>query len=357
MSKELPQPQQSEEVDLGQLFKLIGKAFDRFFRFIGSIFNKLFLVFVWIVFFIKKHIIKIAVAGILGFGYGYYKQNISMPTYLSYVTLKQNYNTGETLYNSIAYYNDLVDQKDTKTLTNLLGVSESEAASILNFDIKSIISENQKIKNFDAYKKDLDSAYASTIEYKDYLNNDDDYNHEFQQITIKSKQRNSFLKLFNKVIENINSNDYFVREQQKDLNELERRELALKEALTQSDSLQSTYKRVLEKLTDNKNGSQTSVTIESGEEKNKTKEYDLYLNDLDIRRELVDIERAKEDKKQIVEMVSSKQDSGTVDDKKALFGLKLGSKMYYSIIFMVLVSLALFGFNFVKFLERYKDKI
>ena len=43
MSKDLPQPpqNQSDEVDLGQLFKLIGNAFDRFFKFIGSVFNKL----------------------------------------------------------------------------------------------------------------------------------------------------------------------------------------------------------------------------------------------------------------------------------------------------------------------------
>ena len=38
MSKELPQPQQSEEVDLGQLFKLIGNAFNRLIKFFSNIF-------------------------------------------------------------------------------------------------------------------------------------------------------------------------------------------------------------------------------------------------------------------------------------------------------------------------------
>jgi hypothetical protein len=52
-------PQPSEEVDLGQLFKMIGNAFQRLFQFIGSIFNKLFLAFVWLVFFIKKHAVFI----------------------------------------------------------------------------------------------------------------------------------------------------------------------------------------------------------------------------------------------------------------------------------------------------------
>ena len=35
MSKDLQQEPQSEEVDLGQLFKIIGNAFQRFFDFIS----------------------------------------------------------------------------------------------------------------------------------------------------------------------------------------------------------------------------------------------------------------------------------------------------------------------------------
>ena len=45
MSKEIKSPQNNtEEIDLGELFKLIGKAFDRFFNFFGHIINKLFLI-------------------------------------------------------------------------------------------------------------------------------------------------------------------------------------------------------------------------------------------------------------------------------------------------------------------------
>ena len=71
MSKETtPQLGNNEEVDLGLLFKLIGKSFDRFFKFIGSIFNKLFLAFVWMVFFIKKHFIKICKFGLIIYNIG-----------------------------------------------------------------------------------------------------------------------------------------------------------------------------------------------------------------------------------------------------------------------------------------------
>ena len=47
MSKELPQNNNSEEIDLGLLFNAIGKLFNRFINFIGSIFKGIltFIVF------------------------------------------------------------------------------------------------------------------------------------------------------------------------------------------------------------------------------------------------------------------------------------------------------------------------
>lgn len=353
MSKDTPQPQQSEEVDLGQLFKLIGNAFDRFFRFIGSIFNKLFLAFVWLVFFVKKHFIKLVIAGIVGVILGILKDSTSEPSYKSYVTIKQNYDTGENLYNSISYYNDLVNQGDFNTLKNVLGFEGNEASSILSFGIEPVVSENQQLQAFDKYIKTLDSVAASKIEYETFLKNNKDYTHEFQQVTIKAKARKSFKVVFDNIVKNIESNDYFKREQKKDITELENREQALKEALVKSDSLQNTYKRVLENNLEGK-GSDIGITFEGNNDKNKTKEYDLYLNDLEIRRELVEIERKKADKELIVEILSSKQDSGSVDSGKMLLGITVSSKLYYGLVLMSITFLVLLGLRFIKFLDRYK---
>lgn len=353
MSKNLPKQQPTEEVDLGQLFKLIGDAFERFFKFIGGIFNKLFLAFVWLVFFIKKHILKLAIAGIIGFAYGIFTEKLSTPIYKSLTIVKQNYKTGESLNNSIDYYNDLVNENDTLTLKNVLGISGSEAASIIDFKMESVISENEKLKNFDEYSKGLDSVIASTFEYKRYINNSKEYNHRYQQITIKSNERNNFKQLFEKIVENVNTNSYFKREQEKDINELNNRENMLKVALVVSDSLQSTYKRVLEKEVDNK-GSDIGITFEGTDNIDKTKEFDLYKSDLELRRELVQISRERENKKHIIEIISSKQDSGSIDNTKDVFSLLISNKLFYAIILTLIVLLALLSLNFIKFLERYK---
>ena len=357
MSKELPQPKESEEVDLGQLFKLIGNTFQRFFNFIGSIFYHLFLAFVWLVFFVKRHVIKLVIAGILGISLGYTLEKITDPIYKSYMTIKQNYNTGENLYNSIAYYNDLVRQKDYVTLENVLGIKPEEASSILNFEVESVISENQKIKAYDDYIKTLDSVVASTIDYDTFIDNDMDNTHLYQQITIKAKERNSFKIVFENIINNIESNDYFKREKEKDINELTNRRETLKEALVISDSLRNTYKRVLEKDLGGKNASEIGITFEGNNDKDKTKEYDLYQSDLELRRELVEIEREIDDKRNIIEVVSSKQDSGIKDNRKNIFGTSVSLKVFFGIIFVMLTFLIFIGLDFVKFLERFRDKI
>ena len=291
MSKNLPETQPSEEVDLGQLFKLIGNAFSRFFNFTGDILNNLFLAFVWMVFFVKKHFVKIAIAGILGIALGFFLEKTSEPVYKSYCIVKQNYETGETLYNSINYLNDLVRQYDTLTLKNTLGIQSNEASSILGLSIESVINENQRLKEYDNYIKTLDSVVASTFLYENFIKNDKDYSHPYQHIAIKSKERTNFNIVFNQIVEAVNSNDFFKREQEKDIIELTNRKIALENSLIKSDSLQNTYKRVLEKSIENVKGSEIGITFEGANDKEKTKEYDLYLNDIKLRNELVEIER------------------------------------------------------------------
>ncbi|WP_303316581.1 hypothetical protein Q4Q34_07180 [Flavivirga abyssicola] len=356
MSKDLPQPQQSEEVDLGQLFKLIGNAFNNLFRFIGSIFNKLFLAFVWLVFFVRKHVLKLVIAGVVGVVLGIVLEKTSEPVYKSYITLKQNYDTGENLYNDINYYKNLVKQEDISTLENVLGIRTVEAESILDFQIEPAISENQKIKEFDDYLQTLDTALAKTVEYKTFLKNTNDYSHQYQQITIKAKERNNFKTVFDRIINNINSNAYFKREQEKDLIELKKQASAISKSLIKSDTLLAVYQKAIVKSAENNNDFQAQITIERGN-KSSTKEFDLYTKDLELRQELVEIEREIADKEHVIEVTSSKQDSGTIDNKKEFLGKSISPKKYYALILTILTFIALLTMNFVKFLEGYKDKI
>ena len=350
-------PNNSEEVDLGQLFKLIGNAFDRFFNFVKSIFMGLFLAFVWFVFFTKKHIIILVLAGITGVVIGYLSTSTSEAKYQSSVTLVQNYPIGENLYSSVGYYNDLLKQSDYKILAEALNLDEEKANSILSFNVKPVVSENQKLLAFNDYMKGLDSLAATKIEYEDFLKNNEDYTHTYQQISIESTQRSNFKSVFENIVKTINSNPFFVNEQRKDIAELNRRKDALELALVKSDSLQNTYKRVLEMNSKSDKSSEIGITFEGSTAIEKTKEFDLYQSDLELRAELVEIERSLQDKAYIVEMISNKQDSGFANTDKVLFGKELSVKLYYAVLFFLGAFIILLGLEFLKFLETYKKSI
>jgi hypothetical protein len=357
MSKDLPESQTSEEVDLGQLFKLIGRAFDRFFNFIGNGLNKLFLAFVWMVFFIKKHFLKIALAGVLGFAYGFIRQKTKEPVYKSTTIIKQNYNTGENLYLLLDFYNELISEKDSIALAQSLQISPTEANSITEFEVKSTLSQNEKLKLFDNYKKEMDSVLASTLEFKTFVNNSNEFNYELQKITLKAYSKDIFKKVLAQIIEDVETSEFIKNEQQKDLVELDRREIAIKQSLVASDSLQKVYQRVLEKSVENTLGSQTSVTIDNTEDKSITKEFELYNSDLELRRELVAIQRERDDLQNVIEIVSSEQNEGTLDNTQDILGSSISKKMFNGLLLALLVFGVLLFFEFLKFLERYKNKI
>ena len=349
-------PQPSEEVDLGQLFKMIGNAFQRLFQFIGSIFNTLFLAFVWFVFFIRKRAVVLLIAAVAGLVLGLIMNKTSPPTYKSSITVKQNYATGENLYGSLDYYNSLLNDGDYEVLGRGLGLKKNISEEIIGIEIEPIITDNDRVVMFDKYISGLDSLAASKVEYEVFVENIEDYKHQMQQISIKSKTRANFKNVFDNVIGDINTNIFFVNEQAKDLTELNQQKAALVQSLAQSDSLQRTYKRVLEQQMESKSTSETSITFEGNNDKNKTREFDLYKNDIELRREIVQIERKLKDKQNIVEIISGKQDSGFVDDTKELLGLTLSSKLYYLALFTILAFIILLGIEFLKFLEKYKPE-
>lgn len=349
-------PQPSEEVDLGQLFKLIGNAFQRLFQFIGSIFNKLFLAFVWLVFFTKKHAVILLISAVAGLALGFILDKISPPTYKSSISVKQNYATGENLYGSVDYYNSLLRDGDYEILGRVLGLEKNVSEEIQGIEIEPIITDNDRVVMFDKYISGLDSLVASKVEYDEFVENIKDYKHQMQQISIRSKTRANFKNVFENIIRDINANKFFVNEQAKDLTELNQQKEALEQSLAQSDSLQRTYKRVLEQQMESKSISETSITFEGNNDKNKTREFDLYKSDIQLRREIVQIERRIKDKQNIVEIISGKQDSGFIDNTKKLLGLKLGIKRYYLALFTILAFVILLGIEFLKFLEKYKPE-
>ncbi|WP_347923220.1 hypothetical protein [Pontimicrobium sp. SW4] len=358
MSTNLPEQQPSEEVDLGQLFKLIGNAFERFFKFIGSIFNKLFLAFVWFVFFTKKHFLKLVIAGIIGVILGVVKQKIEDPVYKSTIVIKQNYDTGEHLFNTIEYYNSLIKQKDSIEVSKIFQIKPKQAADIIELEMESNLTDNEKLQLFDEYRQSLDSTLAITINYKDFLENTKDYNYNIQKLTLKSKSKTNFNPVLDTIISNIANSEFFKNEKEKKISDLNRRDEAINTSLKESKELQEVYKKVLDKPTEEQpRGTTTMISVGDSKEKSFTKEYELFSKDLELRMDLVENETNRKNLEDIIEIVSSQDGDGTRDNRTKLFGIETSWTISLSIKLILVSLLLLLLIEFVKYLERFKDKI
>ena len=82
----------------------------------------------------------------------------------------------------------------------------------------------------------------------------------------------------------------------------------------------------------------------------------MYKSDIEIRKEIVKIERELKDKQNIIDLISSKQDSGFVDNTKDLLGVSFTIKTYYMFALILLTFGLLLAMEFLNYLERYRPK-
>src|SRR5690606_11292601 len=104
--------------DLGQVFKLIGNAFNRFLKFIGSIFTAIFGIIILFLLFLQKNFIKLVIVGVVGLALGFYLDYIKEPRFISTMVLEPNFNSVQQLYNNINFYNELANAGDSTALAD-----------------------------------------------------------------------------------------------------------------------------------------------------------------------------------------------------------------------------------------------
>tara|TARA_R110001583_G_scaffold76652_10_gene209548 strand:+ start:3471 stop:4520 length:1050 start_codon:yes stop_codon:yes gene_type:complete len=349
MSKETPQPQESEEVDLGQLFKLIGNAFDRFFRFIGNIFKGIFNLFILFLLFIQKHIIKFAIIGFVGLAIGIYLDSVKETTYISTMVVEPNFNSVQQLYNNIDFYNELAEAEDSTALAEALSISSKEAASIKAFQVESYSDENQKIQLFDEFVRSLDTITQKTIDMEAYLENFNSFDARFHTVSVIATDNSIAKKLQPSIINSISGNTYFnLQKEISDIN-IELQEDIYNKQITEIDSLQLLYKRVMLKEAD-RSMEGTSISLgENGGKENK--ELSLINKMDDLKSNLVRLNEERANKSSILNVISDFPRKG-VEVKGIL-------KSYKFLVPSVLLGLTLFILALISlntYLKNYKKE-
>lgn len=284
-SKPIPQ---NEEVDLGQLFKMIGNAFQKFFDFVGSIFKGLFGLLILIIAHFYKRAKFYAIAIIAGLVIGYFLDSTSVPTYKANMFLKTNFESGYQVYENIDNLNQLASSsRDSVKLSELLGISVSEAAQIQGFSIQPSIDPNESMLMFSNYKKGLDSLAREEVNYKTYIESLSGYNFTTQKISMSTLSRNIPDIINSKLPVVVSENDYLKRILEVNQNNFDKEDNVLAQQTKEIDSLVKKYLEIRIKESNRESslpGSGTNLFMGDAQKSN------LIVNEVDLLNEKLKIE-------------------------------------------------------------------
>ncbi|SEP82632.1 hypothetical protein SAMN05421824_0416 [Hyunsoonleella jejuensis] len=360
MSKDLPQqPQQSEEVDLGQLFKMIGNMFDRFFKFIGNVLNRVYNIFLMLLIHLFKRLKWYLFAIVLGVVIGYFLDKSAPYLYAGNMQVETKYKSARQVYENISFLNQLASKdRDTVELAKRFGISLSEAGSILGFSIEPDIDENDKMKLFSDFRAQLDSLTKSTFTYNDYLDGLTSHSFETHQISVISTDKFIFPKLNDSLKHNLANNNSYLKEiRDVTMENFVRREKSLEIQKNVYDSLVLTY------LDIRKTESQKDVSQSTGGTNlflgDALKQQNLIVDEtqlierkLELDNEIQNTYKGRVQSKNIVNVISEFPDAGYNVDK---FTDK--SKIRVPILFLIITFLIFLFIGLKKYIEKEEERL
>ncbi|MEL7124090.1 MAG: hypothetical protein AAFO07_31935 [Bacteroidota bacterium] len=192
---EQQQNQSNDEIDLGQLFQLIGKGFNR----LGVGFLRLFL-------YLKKRALILSGLVILGVAMGYGLNQITEKKKKIEVIVKPNLDSENYLYDVVAEIQSNIKSKDTAFFKDL-GI---EVVDLAQFKISVNPIEQDKSKKVDIDYLELLEKFQNNAQFSDVIRAEitkqSALNHRIEFLFKDSQEGQDFAE---KVMTYINSSGYF----------------------------------------------------------------------------------------------------------------------------------------------------
>ena len=339
----------NDEIDLGQLFNMIGNGFKSLFNFFGNILKGIFHLIILFLLFIKRHFLKFAIAGIVGAGIGFYLDSTKEPVYISSMVVEPNFNSAQQLYNNIGFYNELAEAKDSVALAEAFDISVSEAASIKKMTVESYADENQKVQLFDRFIRSLDTTTQKAIDMENYLKNFNSIDARFHTITLTATDNSIAKKIQSTIINSISRNTYFQLQQSINDKNLDLQDSIYKKQLVEIDSLQQLYKRVMEKEAENP---LQGTNINLGDNTTDENKELALINQVDkFKQSLVVLNQERANKSSILNVISAFPRKGVEAG-----GVWNHYKYLIPITLIILVFIILISISLNEYLKRYGNK-
>ncbi|WP_299114871.1 DUF1097 domain-containing protein [uncultured Winogradskyella sp.] len=351
MSDKLPQEPQSEEVDLGQLFNAIGKLFEKLFNFISKVLKGLFSALIFALKPFVNNFKWVAIVLMLAALLGYISEKLSKPVYTSDMLVRPYYDSKYQLANNIDYFNALIASENHQELAEIFNIdSDSSASQMLGFEIEiGPETPNDLLQQYDAYIKSIDSTLAVDLTYEDFIENRDVLAGNVFSIKAKATRNDIFPSLENGFIKTF-ENEYSRKVKRRmDSTRLVKKDNYLAE-LKRVESLQEIYIDIKKNESEKGEasigvGGLIPITIE----KTTTKEYELFQEELKIRKALRAIEEEEIEQGDFFDILSGFEEVGSKETD--LFNKH---SLLFPAISLLIMILAYALFKVFKFIKEYE---
>jgi hypothetical protein len=338
-----------EEIELGSLFIIIGKGFSNLFRFIGNIFKGIFHFLILMLLFIKDNCIKLAIAIAIGGVMGAFIEFSKDVTYGADLQVQPNFKSSRQLYNNINYYNDLVKQKDTTSLSRVFKISKDEAASLKKLEIYPVKNGTDLLTSYDDLILSVDTLTAKSYSFDIFKNTFTDFDYKTHNIHVVATKNDVFSKLDEVIISSVVDNKFFNKVKTLTNENLNRTDSLLRENLSQLDSLRRVYMTVLIEESKKQN---IGTSIDLGGTKKTTKELEVFEANREINSDLKDITTERAENSEVLNVISNFQPIGYeikgIDKNYGFLGVGLGFALM--VLFLLLKQLN-------SYLDNYKNSL
>lgn len=301
--KEQPGQSKEDDLDIAQLFVLIGKGFTSIINFIAHLLKTIFGWFLLFIIFIRGNLKKMMLAALIGGSLGaVYQYALKEVQYESSMTVEPNFGSAVQLYKNIDYYLSLVKQDNFEKLASSLNISKEEAASISWIEIEPYTNQNQVLLSYKDFIEELDSNAVKHVDYKIFSKEQPIESFKYHVVKITSKDKYIFNKLESPIINSISSNNYYTNVKTTAYNNLISKKSALESSMIELDSLRELYKKVLLTQSAKENSGTNIFMSETG---SPTKEVDVFDKYMVMNEELIEVNEKLTSENEVVNVVSS----------------------------------------------------
>lgn len=339
MNKDFSNKPKSDDIDIIEIFNLIGRAIKSFFNFIIKIFVGLFNILILFALFVKRNIILLSLAAVVGLFIGFVSDYYQKSYFTSTMVVEPNFNTSTQLIEYIKLCSQLTRSRDSVALSQILEISSSDASKIRDISIEAKNNNNTRLKLFNDFVEEADSTTLKNVTYQEFEENLTMSDYEHFIIVMDAKDKSVFKKVEKKII-NIPLSPFTISIKETELQNLTLQANNLEKSIEKIDSLRADYKKIMldeEQKLNRPAG--TGTTFYMGTENIRTTN-ELVLFDIErnYNKALEEIAIEKAKKQSYINVISGFQDIGVRMKKQDKFQYALIA-VGFAFLFLLLIEL------------------